>query len=147
LHKAWLRSGIGHDLCVEIGSICDDEGQKITKRKQRDVLYQQLRNSDYNRRLEISRNFVRILIEHTTFVPQHEKHRIQTAERAALKLKELLSQQKKDREYREGIKRRARKASVEDYYSQLLKLREEFITSQNLPAQERGYALEKISWS
>jgi hypothetical protein len=144
LHKAWIRSGVDSRLCDEIGNIRDDAGNNLTKRKQMDVLYQRLRNIEYNRRLEISRNFVRILIEQKTFVPRDEKHRIEIAERAALKLKELLAQQEKDKEHGESIKRRARKASVEDYHSLLQKIQDKFLASHALPGQERGYALEKI---
>jgi hypothetical protein len=144
LHKAWLRSGVDTRLCDEIGKLCDDEGKTLTKRKQMDSLYQRLRNVEYNRRLEVSRNFVRILVEHKTFVPQDPKHRIEIAERAALKLKGLLTQQEKDREHKEAIKQRARKASVEDYHSRLSAIREKFLSSQGLPSTERGYALEKI---
>jgi hypothetical protein len=144
LRKAWLRSGVDSNLCDEIGNLVDDEGNKLTKRKQMDVLYERLRDIAYNRRLEISRNFVRILTEQKTFVPQDSRHRIEIAERSALKLKQLLLQQEKDREHRENVKQQARKASVEDYHSQLQKLREKFFASQSLPSQERGYALEKI---
>lgn len=144
LHKAWLRSGVDQRLCDEIANITDDMGGKLTKRQQMDVLYQRLRNIEYNRRLETSRNFVRILIEQKTLVPQDARHRIETAERAALKLKQILLQQEKDRENTEILKQQIRKASVEDYYSQLQKIREKFFDSQSLSPQARGYALEKI---
>lgn len=103
LLKAWIRSGVDSTLCDEIANYHDEEGNTLTKRQQMDFLYRRLRESDYNKRLEISRNFVRILIEQKTFVPQNEKHRIEVAERSALKLKEIIAQQEKDREYRERV--------------------------------------------
>lgn len=90
LHKAWLRSGITERLAQEISNTTGSDRLKLSKRKQMDVLYERLRSLDYSRRLEISRNFVRILIEHKNFVPQDEKHRIEAAERTALKLKEII---------------------------------------------------------
>jgi len=144
LHKAWLRSGVDSALCNEIANQRNEDGNTLTKRQQMDILYQRLRDSDYDRRLEVSRNFVRILIEHKTFVPQDKRHRTEVAERAALKLKEIIAQQEKDREYRESIKRKAQKASKEDYHSQLLKLREKFVAAQEKEPQDKGYALEEI---
>jgi len=144
LHKAWLRSGVTKNICDEIGGLKDEEGNSLTKRKQMDMLYQRLRDTDLNRRLEISRNFVRVLIEQKTFVPQESRHRIEHAERAALKLKQFILQQEKDREHIEIRKQQIRKASVEDYHSQLQTIREKFFDSQSLPPKERGYALEKI---
>lgn len=144
LHKAWCRSGVDAALCSEIANACNGEGNKLTKRQQMDLLYQRLRDGDYNRRLEISRNFVRILIEQKTFVPQDEKHRIEVAERAALKLKDIIAQQEKEREYKESIKRKAREAKKDDYHAQLLTLRESFIEAANKTPQEKGYEIEKI---
>jgi hypothetical protein len=76
LYKAWLRSGVLQDIADRINALLDSEGRKLSKRQQMDQLYIELRNGDYNRRLEISRNFVRLLIEHNDFTPQDEKHRI-----------------------------------------------------------------------
>lgn len=73
LHKAWLRSGVPIDTKNEILRLKDEEGRNLTKRLQMDALYERLREGDYNRRLEVSRNFVRILIEQKTFSPQNEK--------------------------------------------------------------------------
>jgi len=109
-----------------------------------DALYERLRSGDYNRRLEISRNFVRILIEHTGFTPQNEKHRVEFAERSALKLRELIRQQEKDREYRDSIRASAEKASRETYESKLGELRIKFSEAHDFPPQKKGYALEKL---
>lgn len=144
LHKAWLRSGVASVVRDEIIRLKAEDGQALSKRRQMDVLYERLRSGDYDRRLEISRNFVRILIEHTSFTPQNEKHRVETAERSALKLRELIRQQEKDREYRDSIRVSAEKASRETYQSKLGELRIKFAEAHDLPPQKKGYALEKL---
>jgi hypothetical protein len=144
LYKAFLRCGVEANLASTIYNKKDIEGNDITKRKMMDYLYDELRKKDFNRRLEISRNFVRILIEQKTFVPQKEKHHIEIAERSALKLKEIIRQQEKDLEYKERIQRKAQEAKKEDYHSQLLSIRDEFITTMDLEGQEKGYALEQL---
>lgn len=146
LRKACLRSGITEDLCSEIGHLHDSEGRPLTKRQQMDALYERLRKLEFNRRLEISRNFVRILIEHKNFVPQDAKHRIQVAERAALKLRELQQQEddRDDRDYKERIRQKTEKAPLENYQTQLCRLRDVFVGANALPAQQRGYALERL---
>jgi hypothetical protein len=144
LKKAWLRSGVDIQITNSLSELRDAEGKKLTKRQLMDHLYERLRTVDFNKRLEISRNFVRILIEHKNFVPQDRSHRIEVAERCALKLREMIAQQEKEREYREQIKRKAREASQETYSSQLLKLRERFVEAAQLDGQDRGYAFEKI---
>ncbi len=87
LHKAWLRSGVRAAIRDEIVRLKAEDGRELSKLRQMDALYERLRNSDYGKRLEISRNFVRILIEHSGFTPQNEKHRVEIAERSALKLR------------------------------------------------------------
>lgn len=144
LHKAWLRSGVTTQIKSMIASSKDAEGQELSKRKQMDSLYECLRTNEYNRRLEISRNFVRILIEQQSFAPQSEKHRIDIAERCALKLREIIRTQEKDREYRESIRISAEMATKETYESKLLELRELFIEAHDLTPQKKGYALEKL---
>lgn len=144
LYKAWLRSGVPQDIADRINGLLDAEGRKLTKRKQMDQLYIELRSGDFNRRLEISRNFVRLLIEHRKFTPQDAKHRIEKAEHSALKLKELIREQEVQKEYKESIRREAAKASKETYQSQLLSLREDFQSYTELKPQARGYSLEKL---
>jgi hypothetical protein len=144
LHKAWLRSGVPKDIADRINNLHDSEGRQLTKRQQMDQLYSELRGGDFNRRLEISRNFVRFLVEHRNFTPQDEKHRIEKAEHAALKLKEIIREQEAQKEYKETIRRKADKASKETYHSQLLELRDDFQLYTELKPQERGYALEKL---
>jgi hypothetical protein len=144
LQKAWLRSGVSSAVRDEIVRLKSEEGRELSKRRQMDALYERLRSGDYNRRLEISRNFVRILIEHTGFTPQNERHRVEIAERSALKLRELIRQQEKDREYRDSIRASAEKASRETYESKLGELRIKFSEAHDLPPQKKGYALEKL---
>ena len=109
-----------------------------------DQLYIELRGGDFNRRLEVSRNFVRLLIEHRNFTPQDERHRIEKAEHSALKLREIIREQEIQKEYKESIRRRAVKASKETSQSQLLELKADFQSYTELKPQERGYALEKL---
>lgn len=144
LHKAWLRSGVPSETRDEIARQRDDEGHKLSKRRQMDCLYERLRTGDFNRRLEISRNFVRILIEHQSFTPQSENHRIEIAERCSLKLREMVRKQESDREYRDNIRVKAEKATRETYDSKLGELRLRFVEAHELPPQKRGYALEAI---
>jgi hypothetical protein len=66
-----------------------------------DTLYEQFHNSDFNRRLEISRNFVRFLVELKSFVPQDNRHKIQVGEHCALKLKQIIRDQNKERATRD----------------------------------------------
>ena len=144
LKKCWLRSGVDEQSCDDIFAKRNLEGQQITKRQMMDELYSVLRDVDYNRRLEISRNFVRILVEHENFVPQNENHRIEQAERAALKLRQIIDQQKNQAEYRDRIRVRAQEAQKQDYHVQLLKVSDQFLEAQKLEGQQRGYAFEKL---
>ena len=100
LQKARLRVGVSEETCREIDRLKDEVGQPLTKRKRMDRLYERLRSADYNLRLRISREFVRTLIEHKNFVPQDPKHRIEIAERSALKLRELIATQESEKEKR-----------------------------------------------
>lgn len=144
LHKAWLRSGVPNAVKEHILRLRTDDGQELTKRKQMDSLYERLRSGEYDRRLEVSRNFVRILIEQDGFTPQNEKHRIEVAERCALKLREIIRRQDADREYRESIRTSAAKATRETYDSKLAELRIGFAEAHELEPQKKGYALESI---
>jgi len=144
LKKAWLRSGVNPQLCNKLFAERRPEGGKYSKRELMDKLYEKLRCEDYNRRLEISRNFVRILVKHENFTPQNENHRVERAETAALRLKEIIRKQHEDKEYIRKIRQRAKESRKEDHYSQLMKLREKFHEAIKQPAQKRGYELEKI---
>jgi hypothetical protein len=144
LHKAWLRSGVLASVRDEILRLRTEEGQELSKRRQMDKLYERLRIGDYDRRLEVSRNFVRILVEQVGFTPQNEKHRVEVAERSALKLRELIRKQDADREYKEAIRTSAAKATRETYDSKLGELRTRFAEAHELEPQKRGYALESI---
>lgn len=144
LRKCWLRAGVEESLWDSIYAKVNSEGQALTKRQMMDELYLNLRSVEYNRRLEISRNFVRILVEHENFVPVDEHHRVEIAERCALKLREIIEQQKREAEYKENIRLRAQQAKKQDYHSQLLEVREKFLDAQKLEGQKRGYAFEKL---
>ena len=144
LHKAWLRSGVNTSIRDDILRLKTDEGQELSKRRQMDALYERLRTGDYDRRLEVSRNFVRILVEQYGFTPQNEKHRVEVAERSALKLREVIRKQESDREYKETIRTSAAKATRETYDSKLSELRAKFAEAHKLEPQKRGYALEPI---
>jgi len=144
LLKAWLRSGVDEGLARRISAMKGSDGNNLSKRCQMDILYDQLRSADFNRRLEISRNFVRLLVEHQGFTPQDEKHRIEKAEHCALKLKEIIQKQAKELEYRDSIRRKAERAQHETYQDQLLRLRDDFLGYNTLSPQKRGYALENM---
>jgi len=144
LHKALLRAGVPVAEKDRISRLCDQDGKPATKRKQMDALYDSLRSGDFNRRLEISRNLVRILVEQNIFTPQDPKHRIEIAERCSLKLKEIVRKQNEDREYRDVIRTKAAAATKETYESKLSELRQLFHESHELEGQGKGYALERI---
>jgi Restriction endonuclease len=144
LHKAWLRSGVPLSVRDQILLLRTEEQQALTKRQQMDALYERLRTGEYDRRLEVSRNFVRILIEQATFTPQDRKHRIEVAERSALKLRELVRRQDSEREHREATRARTAKATRDTYDSRLEALRLKFAEAHDLEPRKRGYALESI---
>jgi hypothetical protein len=121
-----------------------EDGNTISKRKQMDRLYEEIRGKDFNKRLEISRNFVRTLIEHTNFVPQDPRHRIETAERSALKLRELIAEQDVERDKKERARVQASVSPKILYEQGLVSIRDAFAKSLTMTPQKRGYALEKI---
>ncbi len=144
LQKAWLRSGTPQPLARQISQETDMDGKTLSKRKQMDRLYEELRTADLNRRLEVSRNFVRILVEHKNFVPQDPRHRVDVAERAALKLREMIRAQEQEREEKDCAKRQAVAAPKRTYQQDLEAVREAFEKAHLLSPQQKGYALEKI---
>ena len=144
LKKSWLRAGVDPRICEELFNQKDSEGKNLTKRQLMDLLYERIRPLDFNRRLEISRNFAGILINHTSFVPQDRNHKIESAERIALKLREYYAQQQKEDERRGQVRRWAAEEISESYDSRLQIIRAEFEQALTRTGQERGYALEKI---
>jgi hypothetical protein len=142
LKKAWLRAGVSTSLCNQLLNIRTKEGRKLTKRELMDKLYEETRILDYNKRLEMSRNFVRILIEQQDFSPQNLNHRIDIAERYALKLKNTYLLQKRNLE-RNTLRRNVKDAQkapdlkIDD-------IQNKFIKSTQLKPQKRGYELESI---
>jgi hypothetical protein len=144
LQKAWSRAGVSDILRTRISQEQAEEGHTISKRRQMDRLYDELRSAEFNKRLEISRNFVRTLIEHKNFSPQDPRHRIEIAERAALKLRHLIKEQDEEREKKERLKREV-SATINDTYPHRLEaVRASFEAAQKLTPQQKGYALEKI---
>jgi len=144
LKKAWLRSNVDKNICNQLFNLKNEKGEKLSKRELMDSLYSELRNYEYNKRLEISRNFVRLLVEHSNFVPLSEGHRIDIAETCALKLKQIIEEQRKQTEHNQHIKRRAEEVKKLDYDSELSKIREQFLDAEKLTPQKKGYELEKI---
>lgn len=145
LHKAWVRAGAPQALVSKIAAERDSEGSTLTKRRQMDRLYEEIRMADYNTRLEISRNFVRTLIEHKNFVPHDRRHRIENAERSALKLRQLLKEQEEKREQADSVKRRAGTINSQRTYEQEMEgLRAAFDAAHSMTPHNRGYALERV---
>jgi hypothetical protein len=144
LRKVWLRAGVPATLCNQIGRLRDDLGKPLTKRLQMDRLYQELRTDDFSLRLRVSREFVRTLVEHTNFVPQDPRHRIEVAERAALKLKATIAAQNAEQERKERKRRDTAAAAKPTYEQSLSHIRESFNSANKLAPQQRGYALERI---
>ncbi|MFK4447143.1 hypothetical protein ABH944_007410 [Caballeronia udeis] len=144
LHKAWQRSGVTVPVIERIKTLRDEAGKALTKRGQMDALYQHLRNDEYNRRLEVSRNFVRLLIEQETFTPQDSGHQVQKAQLAALRLKDLQAKQNKEQEAKQAARSTSAKVAIDNYESKLARLQHRFLAAHSLAAQEKGYELEKI---
>lgn len=143
LQKAWTRSGVPNRLILEVVALIDLEGRSLSKRKQMDALYERLRTAEFDRRLEVSRNFVRILVEQNGFSRQDDRHRIEVAERAALKLKDLIRIQEKQVNSRESGRAKTPDPAV-TYELQLAALRVKFLAANSLEPQKKGYALEEI---
>jgi Restriction endonuclease len=144
LNKAWHRLGVPEALCNKIYQLKDQTGESLSKRRQMDKLYEHLRGTDFDLRLRISRGFVRTLIEHKNFVPQNEKHHIEIAERAALKLRELIAAQESEKEQKERRKRETAATRVPTYHEQLAHVRDSFEQARKMDPRPRGYALEKV---
>ncbi len=145
LKKAWLRSGVDTQTANQLFDLRDSEGKKLTKRQLMDQLYVKLRDVNLRKRLEISRNFVRILVEQQSFTPQDRNHRIDTAERCALKLREMIAQQEKEREQKQRYARKVRAAAKENAPTQgILELQERFVRAAQLDGPSRGYEFERI---
>lgn len=144
LKKAWLRAGVSVSLCNSILARMNRAGLKPTKREYMDFLYEELRIADYNKRLEVSRNFVRFLIEHKNFVPHDKKHRVEIAETCALKLKEILIQQLKELEKNKLVKQKMELNKQDSYIDKINKLQAKFNELLLLNNQKRGYELEKF---
>jgi hypothetical protein len=146
LRRVWLRSQVPVAVADQLFSKRDSNGQALTKRQLMEELYLVVRGWDLNPKLEISRNFVRVLLEHESFAPQDSRHNVDRAEMAAHRLREIVSRQRaqherRDRERRtiQERKKRQPRASVG-----LDELKTRFYSAMKLTPQSRGYELEKI---
>ena len=144
LKKAWITSGISPSFCENLFSRNNSQGRSFSKRELMGCLYEELRRVDRKTRDDISRNFVIILLERRNFVPQKPEHRREIAKNCALRLRQLYEQKQKEKEYREQIKKKAQEAREQDYYSQLLRIRERFNQINRLSGAKRGYSLEEL---
>jgi hypothetical protein len=95
-------------------------------------------------RLKVSREFVRILVEHENFVPQDQKHRIDIAERAALKLREAIAAQDAERDKSTQVRAASAAQRQPSYEQELERVRASFDQANRLEPRPRGYALEKV---
>jgi hypothetical protein len=144
LKKAWLRAGVDANLTNKLFDLRNDDGRKHSKRELMDLLYLKIRDIDFNRRLEISRNFVRFLVEHENFVPVAENHRIDIAETCALKLRQIIEKQSKEFEKKQRTKESSKSNDEDNYFNGIRNLQDQFREADGLIAQQRGYAFEKI---
>ncbi len=144
LEKCWIKSGVEEEVTKKLFSLVKEDGTKFSKRELMDMLYKELKNANHNRRLEVSRNFVRILVEHKNFVSQEANHKIQIAETCALKLREIIEQQRKDAESKQTNKTNKLKDKQPDYETELSVLENRFYEIEGLDVQRRGYVFEKL---
>lgn len=144
MHKAWLVSGVTQSVVSDMKKLVNLEGKSLSKREQMDALYERLRGGDYNRRLEVSRNFARILIEQKKFVARDTGHQVHRAQLASLKLKELHAKQSQEQDRKQAVRKKTVKPVEESYEIRLEKLRDRFFAAHNMAPQEKGYELEKI---
>ncbi len=145
--KCLMRAGVEQALVKRLLSSKGANDQPISKRQIMDAVYQQLRTIDFNRRLEISRKLVAVLINQTSFVPQDKNHRVDIAERSALKLRAMIAEQQKERERRDVERaklQQSKQDTAADTYLALQKVQQRFAEASRLPPQQRGYELEKI---
>jgi hypothetical protein len=142
LKKAWLKASIDSVLVNKLFSKKKADGN-FTKRELMDLLYEELRDAEYNKRLQISRNFVRLLLEQKEFVPQDRNHRVDVTQRCALKLREITTEQNKQKEERELNQRNVIESQKGNYPYLLSKLKEKFFHIIKLDKQKRGYEFEK----
>ena len=144
LKKAIIGAGVDQSLCEELFLLKYPSGDTYSKRDILLELYKRLHSSEHRKRLEISRNFVRLLIFHENFVPQDAKHNPKEAERAALKLKEILREQNEKKAANTVVKNATSLSSKPKNILSFDELQQQFQSIYGLPAQKRGYAFEKF---
>jgi hypothetical protein len=141
LKKILLQSKINPSLCDNLFSLEDENGQKLSKRKIMDKLYEELRTIDFNRRLEISRNLARVLLEATEFNQESPDHKVVIAQNCALKLKEIKQKQEQESFRKQKVQKNNESPS---YTKQMEEFAIKFNKALALPSQQRGYELEKL---
>lgn len=144
LKKAWLRSGVGESLTNTLFALRHPDGTKLSKRQLMDKLYEELRIKEYNKRLEVSRNFVRLLVEHSNFVPISDGHKIDIAESCALKLKQIIASQNIEQEKKQFARSNNQIDSSIKYQQDISAIKNDFLEAEKLEGQQRGYMFEKI---
>lgn len=142
LRIAWTKSGVPQNIINELFNKRNEENRKLSKRELMNELYFKLRAGEYNRRLEISRNFVRTLIERKTFVRQDPKHQIEKAEFCSMKLKEIVRNQNDEKRDKE-VKKKATKKEP-SFSEQLKVLENKFYEISGHKPQTRGKKLEDL---
>ena len=144
LLKAWLRAGVDKTLAHAIyGRIDAGSGRPVSKREMMDALYLEMRDQDFNTRLGISRRFVQYLVQHKSFSPQDPKHRVDVAERCALKLQKRIDEQRRNRR---DVRPSQTSSTVSEPTREQARssLAAQFDRAHKLPPQERGYELEHL---
>jgi hypothetical protein len=143
LRRVWLGAGVPQDVTDRMFALRSPQGQPLTKRDLMTQLYLHFRPWPRDRRLEVSRNFVRVLVEHRQFVPQDPDHRVERAEHAALRLRQIVQEQQAASERKDG-QRRASEARRRRQPESVNEIYESFLHTMSLAPQARGYELEKI---
>lgn len=144
LRKVLVSAGVTSETCDHIFGMRSNSGLELTKRELLEELYRRAHLLSESKRIEISRNFVRILIDHKNFVPQSPSHKVDLARDAAEKLRVLISTQDEKRKNLQEIRLRAQKNSEGTYESRRNVIYQNFLAASKLEGQSRGYALEQI---
>jgi hypothetical protein len=143
LQRVWLGAGVPQALADRMFALRSPDGQLLTKRELMNQLYLRFRHWPVERRLEVSRNFVRTLVEHGRFTPQDPNHRVEKAEHAALRLREVLRCQQASAERRDR-ERRAAEAARSRRPEDIAEVNQAFLKAMSLGPQARGYEFERV---
>lgn len=144
LEKCLIRAGVDARTAREIRNRTNTDGQPITKRQIMDDLYIEFRGREKNRRIEVSRNLARTLMEHKNFVSENSGHKIDIAERCSLKLQKIAQEQRLEQKKKEAARIAKSNQAEEDIFTSREKIRARFYAAMSLEPQARGYELEQI---